>query len=79
MKKVGIMFGGRSVEHEVSVITAMQVMENIDRTKYEPVPIYVDKDGKWLTGQSLLEFKTFKENNLKDTKRIMLSDRKSVV
>lgn len=73
MKKVGIMFGGRSVEHEVSVITAMQVMENIDRTKYEPVPIYVDKDGKWLTGQSLLEFKTFKENNLKDTKRIMLS------
>ena len=73
MKKVGVLFGGRSVEHEVSVITAMQIIENIDKTKYEPIPIYVDKDGRWLTGKSLLDFKSFKENNLKDTKRVMLS------
>ncbi|WP_128426326.1 D-alanine--D-alanine ligase family protein [Gudongella oleilytica] len=73
MKKVGVLFGGRSVEHEVSVITAMQIIENMDKTKYDPIPVYVDKDGRWLTGRSLLSFKSFKENNLKDTKRIMLS------
>ncbi len=73
MITVGIMFGGRSVEHEVSVITAMQVIENIDRSKYDPVPIYVDKNGRWLAGNSLKEFKTFKEDSLKDTKRVMLS------
>lgn len=72
-KKVAVIFGGRSVEHEVSVITGMQVIENIDKTKYEVVPIYINKDGKWLTGNSLMEFKSFKENNLKDLKEIILS------
>ena len=43
MKKVGVIFGGRSVEHEVSVITGMQIIENIDKTKYEVVPIYIIK------------------------------------
>ena len=73
MKKVGIIFGGHSVEHEVSVITGMQIIENIDKTKYEPVPIYITKEGKWLTGSSLSEFKTYKEGNFKDTKEIVLS------
>lgn len=73
MKKVGIIFGGNSVEHEVSVITGMQVIENLDKTKYEAVPIYITKDGKWLTGSSLADFKTFKENNIKDAKQIILS------
>ena len=73
MKKVGVMFGGRSVEHEVSIITAMQVIENMDRSKYTPVAIYIDKDGRWLTGDSLLNFNTYKEGNFKDAKRIVLS------
>ncbi|HZH93372.1 MAG TPA: D-alanine--D-alanine ligase family protein [Tissierellaceae bacterium] len=73
MKKVGVLFGGRSVEHEVSVITAMQIIENMDRTKYEPVAIYVTKEGKWLTGKSLLSFESFKNNDFKDSKRIVIS------
>lgn len=73
MKKVGIVFGGHSVEHEVSVITGMQIIENIDKSKYEAVPIYITKDGKWLTGSSLLEFKNYKDNNFKDAKQIILS------
>lgn len=73
MKKVGVIFGGRSVEHEVSVITGMQIIENIDKTKYEVVPIYINKEGKWLTGSSLLEFKNYKDNNFKDTKEIIIS------
>lgn len=70
MKRVGVVFGGRSVEHEVSVITGMQVMENIDKTKYEVVPIYITKEGKWMTGECLTDFSNFKNNNLKDAKEI---------
>lgn len=73
MKKVGVIFGGQSVEHEVSVITGMQIIENIDKSKYTAVPIYITKEGKWLTGASLSEFKTYKEVNFKDAKQIVLS------
>lgn len=73
MKKVAVIFGGRSVEHEVSVITGMQIIENMDKTKYEPIPIYIDKKGKWLTGNSLNDFKNYKENKFDDAKEILLS------
>ena len=73
MKTVGILFGGRSVEHEVSVITALQIIENIDKTLYKPVPIYVNKEGEWLTGESLMNFESYKNKNFKDTKQIILS------
>ena len=44
---VGVLFGGRSVENEISVVTASQVMESMDKQKYEIVPIYIAKTGKW--------------------------------
>ena len=49
MKKlrVGIIFGGRSGEHEVSVTSAASIFRHIDRAKYEPVPIRIEKDGAW--------------------------------
>lgn len=72
-KKVAIIFGGRSVEHEVSVITGLQVIENIDKDKYDVIPIYIDKEGKWFTGNSLLEFENFKNDNLKDLQEVVLS------
>ncbi|WP_352418962.1 D-alanine--D-alanine ligase family protein [Proteiniborus sp.] len=72
-KRVGVVFGGRSVEHEVSVITGMQVIENIDKAKYEVVPIYISKEGKWLTGESLMNFKNFKNDNLKNLKEIIVT------
>ena len=75
MKKIGVVFGGRSVEHEVSVITGMQIIENIDKSKYEPVAIYITKEGKWLTGPGLLEFKNFKNNNFSDSKEVIMSTR----
>src|SRR5437762_7155819 len=51
MKKsrVGILFGGRSGEHEVSLLSAASVLEAIDKNKYEVVPIGITKDGRWLT------------------------------
>jgi D-alanine-D-alanine ligase len=51
MKKlrVGILFGGRSGEHEVSLLSAASVLNAIDKEKYEVVPIGITKDGRWLT------------------------------
>jgi D-alanine-D-alanine ligase len=49
--RVGILFGGRSGEHEVSLLSAASVLNAIDRTKYEVVPIGITKDGHWLTAE----------------------------
>lgn len=59
--KVGLFFGGRSTEHEVSVITALQGYENLDKNKYEVLPIYVSKSGNFYTGGKLLDLKNYKE------------------
>ena len=45
--KVGVIFGGATVEHEVSIISAIQAIENMNRDKYEVIPIYIDKDRQW--------------------------------
>jgi D-alanine-D-alanine ligase len=47
--RVGVLFGGRSGEHEVSLLSAASVLEQIDKTKYEVVPIGITKEGRWLT------------------------------
>lgn len=52
-KRIAVMFGGRSVEHEISIITALQLMEAIDTVKYEPVPVYIATSGKWYCGEAL--------------------------
>ena len=41
---IGVIFGGRSIEHDLSVLTAIQAMDNIDKERYEVVPIYITKD-----------------------------------
>ena len=50
--RVGILFGGRSGEHEVSLLSAASVLKAIDKTKYDVVPIGITKDGRWLTAES---------------------------
>jgi D-alanine-D-alanine ligase len=45
--RIGIIYGGRSGEHEVSIASAAAVIKNLDRDRYEPVPIRIDKDGRW--------------------------------
>ncbi len=49
--RVGILFGGRSGEHEVSLLSAASVLDAIDKTKYEVVPIGITKDGRWLMAE----------------------------
>lgn len=59
---VGVIFGSRSVEHDVSIVTAQQVMKALDRTKYEVVPIYITREGRWLTGDALANLDSFRND-----------------
>jgi D-alanine-D-alanine ligase len=59
---VGVLFGGRSVEHDVSVVTGHQVMQAFDPERYEVVPIFIDRDGRWYTGEPLLNLKNYKND-----------------
>lgn len=61
--KIAVFFGGRSVEHEVSVISALQAIDALDKQKYEILPVYISKTGRWLTGDHLLKVDNYK--NLK--------------
>ena len=53
--KLGVIFGGKSCEHDVSIITGIQLIQNVDKSKYDVVPIYVSRDGKFYTGEKLLD------------------------
>jgi D-alanine-D-alanine ligase len=53
--KLGVIFGGRSGEHEVSLMSARSVLSVIDRDKYDVFPIGITMDGRWVTGEDLLE------------------------
>ncbi len=52
---IGVFFGGRSVEHEISVISALQAIAALDEERYRAVPVYITKQGRWLTGKALLD------------------------
>ena len=58
-KAVAVLYGGRSVEHEISVITALQLIEAMDSTRYDPIPVYLCQEGPWYTGEALLDRSTY--------------------
>lgn len=57
---VAIFFGGRSVEHEISVISALQAINAFNSDKYNVIPVYISKQGHWYTGQNLLDLKNYR-------------------
>ncbi|PYZ96757.1 D-alanine--D-alanine ligase [Alteribacter lacisalsi] len=57
--RVGVIFGGMSVEHEVSVISALQAINALDKDKYEVYPLYISKDRDWYTGENLMEISNY--------------------
>ena len=65
---VGVIFGGRSVENEISVITAAQTMAAMNTEKYNIVPIYISKEGHWYTGDKLMT-----TDNYRDMKALLAS------
>lgn len=58
---VGVLFGGRSVENEISVVTAIQAVESLDKSKYDVVPIYIAKNGKWYSGPEFLDIARYRD------------------
>jgi D-alanine-D-alanine ligase len=60
--KVGVIFGGRSVEHDVSVVTAHQAMAAMS-ADHEVVPIYVTREGKWMTGPGLNDLAVYRDKS----------------
>lgn len=62
--KVGVIFGGETVEHEVSIISAIQAINSMDTNKYDIVPIYISKERIWYTGKMLTDIELYKDMDL---------------
>ena len=72
MKNIAVFFGGVSVEHDISVITGVLTLNSLDKSIYNPVPIYIDRDGKWYTGESLFNVSNYKNLNYKKLSAVTL-------
>lgn len=72
--KLGVFFGGKSVEHEISIISAVQAMYSLDSEKYDIVPIYITKNNEFYTGEKLRDIESFKNIGelLKASRRVIL-------
>lgn len=70
LKKVIVIFGGVSPEHDVSIITGCLALNCVDKTKFDPVPVYVDKTGKWFIGNELFKLRFFKNYQEKKLTRV---------
>ena len=78
---IAVFFGCRSVEHEVSIISAVQAMHAINRDKYDVTPVYVAKDGSMYTGKNLFEIENYRDLSelLKSAKRVTFIKQKDAV
>ena len=72
--KVAVIFGGKSVEHEVSVISGIQAFCALDRTKYAPVPLYLSKDNCFYTGENIGRIESYRDMKkcLAEATRVLL-------
>lgn len=72
--RVAVFFGGRSPEHDVSIVTGLQAMEALDQDRFSPFPVYVAPDGKWFTGEALRQRSNYllKETTAKALEAVIL-------
>ncbi len=70
MESVGIFFGGQSVEHDVSVLTGVMALNSLKASKYNPIPIYVDFDGTFYTGEELFDISYYKNIEVRKLKKV---------
>ncbi len=61
---VAVIFGGRSVEHDVSIVTGHQIMQAFSTERFDVVPVFISRDGKWYTGQALANLRNFADHDL---------------
>jgi D-alanine-D-alanine ligase len=72
--RVGVVFGGRSSEHEVSLVSATSVIQALDKKKYEVVPIGITKEGRWLSSSTTLALLKSGKGLDKAPERVLLPD-----
>jgi D-alanine-D-alanine ligase len=70
--KVGVLFGGRSAEHEVSLVSATSVMNSLDKNKYEIIPIAITPEGKWLSSADSMKLLKEKSPTANQPEQILL-------
>lgn len=73
MIRLGVIFGGRSCEHDVSIITGQQLIQNVDKSKYQVVPIYISREGRWYTGEKLLDTEFMSKFNPDSVNEVYMS------
>lgn len=57
--QLGVFYGSRTCEHDVSIISAVQLMRAADKEKYDVIPVYISKQGEWYTGEALMDMSTY--------------------
>ena len=74
MMNLAVLFGSRTAEHDVSIITGLQIVENADKNKYNAFPVYISREGAWFVGDALRDVKTYQnfDPNRKDLKQVYL-------
>lgn len=72
--QLGVIFGSRSCEREVAIISAVQLMNHVDTDKYDVIPLYISENGIWYTGEPLKRIDTFRHFNpdMKGIQRVEL-------
>ena len=75
-RNVIVLFGGKSVEHDISIITGVQTLNAINKIKYNIIPIYITKNGEFLSSEAFFNIKTFSNNNLSkiNYKKVILTN-----
>lgn len=79
--KLGVFFGGRSVEHEVSIISAIQAINNLNKEKYDVIPIYITRENEMYVGEKVAKVEEYKnlKNLLSESQRVILVPNKDRV
>ena len=74
MQNIGVFFGSRAAEHDVSIISGLQILENADKAKYNVFPVYVSRKGEWFVGEPLKNVETYKnfDENMKGLTKVYL-------
>ena len=74
MRKVAVLFGGKSCENEISVLTGVFVLNLIDREKFDPVPIYLHTDGGMYTSSKMTDLSVFRERRFSCFERVFFEN-----
>lgn len=71
-KNIVVIFGGKSTEHDISILTACQVIKALNEQKYNIVPVYINNKGKWFCGDILKEVSFYQNFNKKKVKEVAI-------